>query len=338
MTWHFLEVWLFVTIVFVVGCFLGAWLYGILADSRLAVAQGIVADAVGDVFDRVKARLGVGPVWRPVHLRQMERRPLPVGDSDDDVEDEREGEATGTRIAEPPPVLVRPAASAQVSRPRTPLVRPLATDARTFLPEAVREPARPAGNPPRVASTPVEAADSVVPARPAGLSAPRGGVPDNLQRIKGIGKRNETLLNKLGIFHFGQVAAWTPGEMRWIGQYLAFPERIERDDWVGQAIALAMGSDTGFAKSAERRRERRRQQREFKARMSVAAPLLDDATDNDAETMEPLARVVRDLALAQEADDALAAERRKPQSPVANEPGVDPDDGDETEDPDRERS
>ena len=95
----------------------------------------------------------------------------------------------------------------------------------------------------------------MVPHAPAGLSAPRGGVPDNLQRIKGIGKRNEELLNSLGIYHFGQIAAWTPGEMRWIGQYLAFPERIERDDWVGQAMVLASGSDTGFEKSAERRRQ-----------------------------------------------------------------------------------
>ena len=93
--------------------------------------------------------------------------------------------------------------------------------------------------------------------RPASLAEPRNGVPDNLQRIRGIGERNEIRLNKLGIFHFGQIAAWTPAEMRWVAQQLAFPERIERDDWVGQAIVLASGGDTGFTKSAERRRARR---------------------------------------------------------------------------------
>jgi hypothetical protein len=65
-------------------------------------------------------------------------------------------------------------------------------------------------------------------------------------------------LNELGIFHFSQIAAWTPAEIRWIGQQLAFPERIELDDWVGQAIVLASGGETGFTKSAERRRARRR--------------------------------------------------------------------------------
>src|SRR5690606_6572015 len=86
----------------------------------------------------------------------------------------------------------------------------------------------------------------------------------------------ERLLNELGIFHFGQIAAWTPGEVAWIGQYLAFPDRIAKDDWVGQATLLAMGAETGFQKSAERRRERRRPQREFHARMALATAAFDD--------------------------------------------------------------
>ena len=75
--------------------------------------------------------------------------------------------------------------------------------------------------------------------RPLTLPGPRNGVPDNLQRIRGIGQKNEELLNSLGIYHFGQIAAWTPAEARWVASHLAFPERIERDDWVGQAIILA---------------------------------------------------------------------------------------------------
>jgi len=94
--------------------------------------------------------------------------------------------------------------------------------------------------------------------RPALLSEPRNGIPDNLQRIRGIGARNEVRLNQLGIFHFRQIAAWTPAEVRWIAQQLAFGERIELDDWVGQAVVLASGGETGFTKSAERRRARRR--------------------------------------------------------------------------------
>jgi predicted flap endonuclease-1-like 5' DNA nuclease len=108
-------------------------------------------------------------------------------------------------------------------------------------------------------------ADGVEIRRPAMLSEPRNGVPDNLQRIRGVGERNEVRLNQLGIFHFSQIASWTPAELRWIGQKLAFPERIEHDDWVGQAIVLASGGETGFTKSAERRRARRRYRRDAEA-------------------------------------------------------------------------
>jgi hypothetical protein len=120
--------------------------------------------------------------------------------------------------------------------------------------------------------------------RPPGIASPRGGVPDNLQRIKGIGKRNERLLNELGVFHFGQIAAWTPAEIEWIGDYLAFPERIARDDWIGQAMLLAMGSETGFQKSSERRRERRRQQRDFQERMATASVAYVEMEGEDQES------------------------------------------------------
>ncbi|MCB1487627.1 MAG: hypothetical protein KDJ88_09225 [Bauldia sp.] len=90
--------------------------------------------------------------------------------------------------------------------------------------------------------------------RPAGLAAPRNGVPDDLQRIRGIGKKNEELLNSIGIFHFGQIAAWTPAEVRWVGIQIKFPERIERDDWIGQATILASGGRTGYIKAEDRKR------------------------------------------------------------------------------------
>ncbi len=98
--------------------------------------------------------------------------------------------------------------------------------------------------------------DDIVPMKPATLTAPRNGVPDDLQRIRGIGRSNEQLLNGLGIFHFAQIASWTPAEVRWVGSFLAFPERIERDEWIGQAIVLASGGKTDYAKAADSRRGR----------------------------------------------------------------------------------
>jgi predicted flap endonuclease-1-like 5' DNA nuclease len=284
MIWHFLEVWALLAIMFASGCALGAWLYGVIGAGRLATTQGIVADEVGDAIDRIKARLGVGPAWRRGHLASVER-PAPVAVAETTVEEVR---IEPTLEAEP--VVVTHHEPARLARREThALPPPLAT-------EAEPEPTPVAGDPEREAAVGHVAADGIVPKRPAGLTMPRGGVPDNLTRIRGIGTRNETLLNSLGIYHFGQIASWTPGEMRWIGQYLAFPERIERDDWIGQAIALASGTDTGFTKSAERRRQRRRlQQQAFAVRRAAIAAadtlperkiVVDARTDAQAEPPE----------------------------------------------------
>ena len=88
-------------------------------------------------------------------------------------------------------------------------------------------------------------------ARPLGLAAARGGKPDDLKLIKGVGKQNEERLHALGVWHFEQVAAWTPDNVKWIGSYLSFPGRIDREEWIAQAAALARGEKTGFAKRVQ---------------------------------------------------------------------------------------
>lgn len=77
--------------------------------------------------------------------------------------------------------------------------------------------------------------------QPLGLRAARGGQADDLKRIKGIGKVNEGKLNDLGIWHFDQIAGWSAEEIDWVDDYIAFPGRIQREDWVGQAKQLAEG-------------------------------------------------------------------------------------------------
>ena len=74
------------------------------------------------------------------------------------------------------------------------------------------------------------------------LGAPRGGVADKLILIKGIGPVNEKKLNEHGIFHFDQIAAWTKSDIEAAEAYLAFDGRIAREDWIGQAKALAKGA------------------------------------------------------------------------------------------------
>lgn len=88
--------------------------------------------------------------------------------------------------------------------------------------------------------------------KPTGLAAPRGEGGDDLKLIRGIGQQNEARLHALGVWHFDQIAAWTPAESQWVGGYLAFPGRIEREDWVGQAAVLARGGMTEFAERASR--------------------------------------------------------------------------------------
>jgi predicted flap endonuclease-1-like 5' DNA nuclease len=94
----------------------------------------------------------------------------------------------------------------------------------------------------------VEGEDAIPGERPVGLAAARSGSPDDLKLIKGIGRQNEGRLHGLGIWHFDQIAAWSAQNIEWVGSYLAFPGRIEREDWVAQAKALARGAETAFAK------------------------------------------------------------------------------------------
>jgi NADH-quinone oxidoreductase subunit E len=84
-------------------------------------------------------------------------------------------------------------------------------------------------------------------APPKGLPAPRGGSPDPLQRISGVGPKIEGMLYDLGIFHFDQIAGWTEEQERWVDSHLKFKGRIARDEWVKQARLLADGKEEEFA-------------------------------------------------------------------------------------------
>lgn len=105
----------------------------------------------------------------------------------------------------------------------------------------------PPAEPDPILPAPVEAAEiaEIGPqdAQPAGLSAARGGTPDDLKEIKGVGPKLEALLHDLGIYHFDQIAAWGPAEVAWMDSNLAgFKGRVTRDGWVDQARDLARGT------------------------------------------------------------------------------------------------
>ena len=122
-----------------------------------------------------------------------------------------------------------------------------------------------------------KAGGTAAPATAAGisgsLSAPRGGKADKLTLIKGIGPVNERKLKRHGIFHFDQIAAWTPADIAAAEAYLAFDGRIAREDWIGQAARLAKGVgaatpqsagvNDGVRKSPAQRRRRRNLLRQY---------------------------------------------------------------------------
>jgi predicted flap endonuclease-1-like 5' DNA nuclease len=96
----------------------------------------------------------------------------------------------------------------------------------------------------------IEGEEKYAGKRPPGLLGPRGGKADDLKHVKGIGPQNEGRLHGLGIWHFDQIAAWTHDQVLWVGSYLAFPGRIDRENWVEQARLLAQGVQTEFARRA----------------------------------------------------------------------------------------
>ena len=108
----------------------------------------------------------------------------------------------------------------------------------------------PAAAPVAKAKAPAPKAEAAAPAadaaaetagtRPANLlSEARGGQPDDLKKISGVGPKLEGLLHQNGVFHFDQIAAWTPAEVAYMDDQLSFKGRIARDNWIEQAAAMA---------------------------------------------------------------------------------------------------
>jgi predicted flap endonuclease-1-like 5' DNA nuclease len=87
----------------------------------------------------------------------------------------------------------------------------------------------------------------------ARLSAARDGGPDDLKKIKGVGPKLEGVLHEMGFYHFDQIASWSVDDVAWADQNLVgFKGRVSRDDWVGQAKALAAGEETAFSKKVDK--------------------------------------------------------------------------------------
>jgi len=80
------------------------------------------------------------------------------------------------------------------------------------------------------------------PAKGALFVAPSGAA-DDLKMISGVGPVLEKKLNAFGVTQFAQVAKFTKKEIVDLDDALSFKGRIDRDEWVKQAKALAIGPD-----------------------------------------------------------------------------------------------
>lgn len=91
-----------------------------------------------------------------------------------------------------------------------------------------------------IVATPAQTAE--VGALPLLLASPRDGKKDDLTLIWGVAEKLEERMNKMGIWHFDQIAAWTDKHVAWFEHEVeGFKGRLERDKWIEQCGKLAKG-------------------------------------------------------------------------------------------------
>jgi peptide/nickel transport system ATP-binding protein len=157
-------------------------------------------------------------------------------------------------LAEMEPVISqakpdRPAGKAEASAPAALLDKPKAKPARK-TPAAKPVKAAPVKVAPakttRAAAAKPAPKEKLPAGRPAGIAKPKK--PDDLKMISGVGPKIEKILHGLGIYTYAQVASWKKAERDWVDDHLKFSGRIEREDWVKQAKALARGGEAEYVK------------------------------------------------------------------------------------------
>ena len=93
------------------------------------------------------------------------------------------------------------------------------------------------------AAKPVAADDA---ARPTAMEEP--AEKDDLRMLSGVGPKIEGILHSIGVYKFEQIAGWSEAERAWVDGFLKFKGRIDRENWIGQAEALARGGVEEYAR------------------------------------------------------------------------------------------
>lgn len=219
---HAAEVWLALAVCFALGALVGSIVQRAIALTALGPAQASLIRAIDRILRWLERYL---MPWRGTMPTVLPRTvPVPPPDF---------GHVVVTDEPGPHAALEAPA-----SRP--------AADA-IALPDlsnsAVSMPGRvPAAEPSHRHVEAVERGD-VAGVRPLTLHAPRHGQADPLHLIRGVTKRHAGKLAQVGIFHFSQIASWTPQEVAWVAAYLGAGDALTSKDWVGQAIHFASADE-----------------------------------------------------------------------------------------------
>lgn len=157
-------------------------------------------------------------------------------------------EPANKSVSAPQPATPKPAAPKAAAPAASATTKPAAKPKAAPKPKAAAK-SKAAAKPKAPAKAAAPAATTGAGTCPAALSAARASGADDLKMIKGVGPKLEALLNRLGFYHFDQVASWTADEVAWVDQNLeGFKGRVSRDNWVAQAKTLATGGQTEFSK------------------------------------------------------------------------------------------
>jgi hypothetical protein len=153
-----------------------------------------------------------------------------------------------------PPAAPVVNATAQVSKqPKAPAktaATKKANASKTAAPKAAAKPVAEKAKSEKAPKVKAEKAKAqAAPKAKAAKPAAAPSVPENLELIKGLGPKVNTLLKGLGVTSFAQVASWTAADVADIDAKLGtFAGRITRDNWIDQAKLLAAGDIAGFEK------------------------------------------------------------------------------------------
>jgi predicted flap endonuclease-1-like 5' DNA nuclease len=186
------------------------------------------------------------------------------------------------------------------------------------------------GHPPHVEklrATP--AAQPVAPVAPPAAAAPRPAPtqpPQDLKRIALIDAGLEAELNKRGVTHYEQIAAWLKPDVKRLSEALGLEDRINRENWIEQAQVLAKGGETLYARRRARGEAANAEPTPDEgepraARPTAVAAAIATATTPPPSPASPQAPPVA-TSPANVAERAAFAIERRPEPPAAQVAGV----------------